>query len=122
MEKPNLKSIKEKSILSYIEYLEDQLKKYTESSYVDSYLSIKRIVDNGNLQISKREIDIFSDEGQKAHKSISNFVSQLKGYEDQMEYFRSKMNPAQQRELNAKLKEENLGTAEKIALSNGKRN
>ena len=116
MEKPSLKSVKDKLILEYIEYLEKQLKIFTESSYVNSYLSIKTIVDTGNKQIAEKVIDIFTPEGQKDHQSITKFGAQLQKYEEQMESFRAKMNPQQQRELDARIKENNLGTAEKIAL------
>ena len=114
------KTIKDKYCLEYIEYLEAQLKMFTESPNVESYMSIKRIVDAGNKQIAAREIDLFTDEGQKDHKAISKFASQLKEYESQMEFFRGKMNPQQMRILNEKMKEDNLGVAERIALHSKK--
>ena len=110
------KVIKEKSSLEYIEYLEAQLKMFTESPYADSYLSIKRFVDSGNKQIASKEIDLFTDEGQKDHKSISKFASQLKDLFAQMDFYRAKMNPSEQRRLDERLKESNLGVAERIAL------
>lgn len=116
MERPQ---IKDKSALAYVEYLESQLKLYTESSLLGSYLSIKSLVDAGNEQIKQKskEIDIFTPEGQKAHQSISKFTSQLKAYEEQMEYFRGKMNPAQQRALREQEKMDKLGLAEKMAIN-----
>jgi hypothetical protein len=114
------KVIKEKSSLEYIEYLEAQLKMFTESPYADSYLSIKRFVDSGNKQIASKEIDLFTDEGQKDHKSISKFASQLKDLFAQMDFYRAKMNPSEQRRLDERLKENNLGVAERIALHSKK--
>lgn len=118
MDRP--KVIKDKSCLEYIEYLESQVKLFTESPYADSYLSIKRFIDSGNKQIGSKEIDLFTDEGQKDHKSISKFAAQLKDLFAQMEFYRAKMNPSEQRKLDEKIKEDSLGVAERIALQNKK--
>lgn len=89
MKKPELKNIKDKSVIEYIEYLESQLK----TPYADSFLSLKRMVDKGNSQIKNTEIDIFTPDGDAKFKQASKFSSQLKDWFDQMEYFKSKMSP-----------------------------
>lgn len=122
MEKPDLKGIKDKKVLAYIDYLETQLSIFTESPYVDSYLSIKKVIDKGNKQIADKDIDLFSDEGQKQYKSIQKFTNELNGLQEQMDIFRGKMNPAQVRELKARMEKDNLGLAEKMALKNGNGN
>jgi hypothetical protein len=89
MERPNLKSCKDKTILSYIEHLENQLK----SPFADSYMAIKKIVDRGNHQLNTTEIDIFDPEHEKKSAMIGKFLDKLESYSKQMEYFKSKMNP-----------------------------
>jgi len=89
MTKPNLSKVKDKSVLEYIAYLENQLK----SPYAESYLSLKRMIDKGNSQIKNIEIDIFTPEGEAKFKQASKFSSQLKDWFDQLEYFKSKMSP-----------------------------
>lgn len=112
MEKPT--SIKDKNALAYIDFLEEKLSTFTKSPYVNSYLSLKRMVDRGNQQLAESadsEIDFDSDK----FKAISKFVSLQKGYIEQMDYYRTKMLPLDQRELDEQLKQ-NAGIAEKVAL------
>lgn len=88
MIRPNLKSVKDKDVISYIEYLENQLK----TPYINSFLSLKSLVDRGNKQLSdtaNEQIDFES----KAFAAVSKFISLQKGYYEQMDYFKSKMNP-----------------------------
>lgn len=122
MKKPELKNIKDKSVIEYIEYLESQLEKFTKNTYCDSYLSLKKIVDKGNQQISSIEIDILTDDGEKQYKSIAKFAAQLKEYGEQMEYFKSKMNPGEvdaiEGVLIKKTLDKKVGVAEKMALKN----
>jgi len=89
MIKPSLKSIKDQSVLAYVEYLENQLK----SPFADSYMAIKKIVDKGNEQIKNTEIDIFKVEDEKKSAMIGKFLDKLESYSKQMDYFKSKMSP-----------------------------
>jgi hypothetical protein len=122
MEKPSLAGVKDEKVLAYIDYLESELKIFTESPHVDSYLSIKRVIDSGNEQIAENKINLFTEKGQEDYKTIGKFTSELKKLEDHLEYLRLKMNPSQKKQLEAKVKEDSLGMAEKIALNGRKRN
>lgn len=121
MERPDLSKTKDKAVVAYIEELESKLDKYSISStYRESYLSLKAIVDKGNAQIKGMDIDILTDDGEKRYKMVSKFVGQLKQYGEQLEFFLSKMNPEEARRLKEEAAMDNLGMAEKIALkSNG---
>lgn len=110
--------IKDKQVLAYVQLLESDLEKFTKSSYVDSYLSLKKIVDKGNKQIQGTEFDILDDD-QDNFKKVSKFLSLQKEYLEQMEYFRSKMKPEDRKDLEARLNTE-AGIAERIALSEKK--
>lgn len=119
MEKPDLSKVKDHLVIDYINYLEKNLDKYNISStYKQSYLSLKTIVDKGNEQIATMEIDIMTDDGEKKYKMIQKFVSQLKAYGEQLEYFLSKLNPEEARRLKEMTDKDNLGFAEKMALKN----
>ena len=122
MLKPSLKSIKDKSIIEYIEYLENQLKVYTESTCSQSYLNLKRIVDAGNQQLSTFEIDILTEEGQKKYKLVSKFVSDMQENTEQLEFFKSRMTPLEiasvEGVLIKKTVGQKVGMAEQMALGN----
>lgn len=114
MEKPT--NIKDKNVLAYIDYLEKKLQVYTKSPYVNSYLSLKRMVDRGNLQLEQSadaDIDFDSDK----FKAVSKFVSLQKDYLEQMDYYRTKMTPLEQRELDEEIRQ-SAGIAEKVAMKN----
>ncbi len=114
MEKPI--NIKDKNALAYINYLESRLEVYTKSPYSSSYISLKRMVDRGNLQLEQSassDIDFES----KEFIAMSKFLSLQKGYHDQMDYYRSKMTPMEQKDVDAKMKD-GAGIAEKVALKN----
>lgn len=112
MEKPD--TIKDKSALAYIEYLENKLELFTKSPYTNSYIALKRMVDRGNLQLEQagnEDIDFDSDK----FKAISKFALQQKDFLDQLDYFRSKMTPPEQKVLDEQMKQ-GAGIAEKVAM------
>lgn len=113
MERPSLKGLKDKSIIQYIEYLENQLK----SPFADSYMAIKKIVDRGNLQLTTSDIDIFDPEHEKKSAMIGKFLDKLEGYSKQMEYFKSKMSPDEYKKANAVVKDDGV---EEYLKSQGK--
>lgn len=82
-------NIKDKNVLAYIEYLEEQLK----TPYAEAYISLKNVVDKGNEQLKNFEMDIFTPEGEMKFKQALKFSSQLQDFFLQMEYFKSKMSP-----------------------------
>jgi hypothetical protein len=87
MERPT--NVKDKSVLAYIHYLEDQLK----TPYAEAYISLKNVIDKGNEQLKNFDMDIFTLEGEAKFKQALKFSSQLKDWFEQLEYFKSKMNP-----------------------------
>lgn len=91
MEKPT--NIKDKTALSYIQFLESRLKIYTDSPYTPSYISIKKIVDSINFQIQKIDINIESEDADKQFQQIKKFASQLQDYSKQLDFFKSRMSP-----------------------------
>lgn len=93
MERPSLKNIKDKNVLEYIDHLEGQLK----TPYYDAFMSLKMMVDEGNRQLKSIKFDVFSPDGEAKFKQAAKFSSQLKEWFAQMEYFKSKMNPEEQR-------------------------
>lgn len=112
MEKPT--NIKDKNVLAFINHLEAKLEAYTKSPYVNSYMSLKRMVDRGNLQLEQSadsDIDFDSDK----FKAVSKFVSLQKDYLEQMDYYRTKMIPLEQRQIDEEMKG-NAGIAEKVAM------
>lgn len=96
MKRPDLKGIKNKDVIAYIEHLEAQL----NTPYFNSFKSIKKIVDNGNRQIDALNIDIFTPEGEYQFKLVSKFANSIKDLFDQMEYLKSKMSPDEAAEAN----------------------
>lgn len=101
MEKP---IIKDKNALAYIDYLENKLRIYTDSPYTPSYISIKKIVDSINFQIQKIDINIESEDSDKQFKNITKFAAQLQDYSEQLDFFKSRMNPDDVARANEKVK------------------
>lgn len=114
MEKPT--NIKDKAAIAYIDFLENKLQFFTKSPYVNSYLSLKRLVDRGNLQLDQSAEDEIDFESKK-FKSMSEFITKQKTYMEQLEYYRSKMNPLDQQELDQEMRK-SAGIAEKVAMKN----
>jgi ribonuclease HI len=102
MEKPAL--IKDKNALAYIEFLEAKLRIYTDSSYVQTYITIKKIVDSINNQIQKVDINIDADDSEKVLKKITNAATQLEDYVQTLDSLRGKMNPADIVQANLEVK------------------
>jgi hypothetical protein len=97
----NRPPIKDKAVLAYVQYLENQL----SSPFADSYLAIKKIVDKGNDQLINTEIDIFDSDDEKKSSMVQKYISQLKTYSEQMIYFKSKMTGEEIIEADKKAKE-----------------
>lgn len=87
--------IKDKAAKAYVEYLEGELSRFTKSPYVNSYLSIRSLVEKGNKTISNmaqaEELDFDDDK----FKGVEKFLSKQKDYYEQMDYFMAKMNPGE---------------------------
>lgn len=63
MEKPNLKSLKDKSVIDYIEYLESELSIFKKSPNVESYLTVYNQVSSFNtqLQLGEQKTEVGED-------------------------------------------------------------
>lgn len=116
MNRPDLSKIKDKGILEYIVFLENQLK----SPYAESFVSLKKMIDKGNAQIKESDIDIFTPEGETKFKQASKFSSQLKDWFEQLDYFKSRMTPDEIKSAEGVIEkasiDKKVGFAEKIAL------
>lgn len=102
MEKPT--KIKDKDALAYIAFLEAKLKIYTDSSYTQTYISIKKIVDSINNQIQKLDINIDSEDSTKTMKKVTESAKQLEDYVATLDSLRAKMNPADVEAANLEVK------------------
>lgn len=128
MNKPDLSKVKDKSVLEYIAQLESKLNNYESSVYSASYLTLKKIVDKGNDQIKNIEFDILTEEGEKQYKLVAKFIKELQEYSDQLDSFKSKMSPAEikQVDVDRVITKQSLGKkvgfAEQIALKDHGKN
>jgi len=121
MQKPNLKNTP-KEVQEYIGYLEKNLSQFTDSPYLNSYLACWHTIENWNSQLQGKSIDIFNTEEKPKFEMAHKYLTEMKPYIEQLEYLRKLMTPEQQKELSEKIKMENVGLAEKLALKNGKPN
>lgn len=117
MDKP---VIKDKTILAYVEEIENELKIFKESPYVNSYLALYGQIENWNQQLRDIKINLHGEATEKAFERAHKYFTEQKPYFEQLEYLRKLMTPEQQKELEEKMKTQKLGMAEQIAL-NGKK-
>ncbi len=102
MQRPTLK---EKSAIEYVDYLENELKKYTNSPYSQGYSPVKRTIDDWNEEIKQGGIKILSDDDNAKFARAHKYFTEIKPYYDILEYFRSKMSESEKEEVdNAALK------------------
>ena len=131
MERP---IIKDKVALQYVEYLEGELKKFTESSYCESYLTIYNQLASFNEQLKiegeitslndegvsvtkkKGFIDLFAEKDDKSFDRTKWYFENILDLNKTLDELKKLMTPQQQKEIQEKIKIEGLGTAEKIAL------
>lgn len=136
MERPTVKDAK---ILAYVEYLELELKKFTDSPYVNTYITIKNQLDSFNEQLTIQnvreveiptegggtrfidvtpgKIDLFADKDAKEFDRSWKYMLEAVDMNKKLDELRKLMLPSQQKELEEKQKMENLGIAEKIAMN-----
>lgn len=111
-----------KDVLPYVEYLEAELKKYTETDYADGYLSLLAFTKNSNEQIRKNKIDLFGDATQKEFDRGHKYLTEMLPYYENMAKLRALMNPEQVKQLDEKIEQEGLAPAIKIALKHLEKN
>ena len=125
-----------KDILPYVEEIESKLSIYENSPIVESYLTIYFQVRSFNkqLQLGKEEttvgedgidvsiqsgfVDLFADKEDKSFDRTKWYFENILDLNKTLDELRKLMTPEQQKEANEKIKHDNLGIAEKIALKN----
>ena len=106
-----------------IEELEKELRIFKESPYVDSYITIKKQLDNFNSQLSAKMIDLFAEKEDKSFDKTKWYFEKILDLNKTLDALRALMTPDQQADLKAKEKLEGLSVAEKIALNgSGRKN
>ncbi len=118
MKKPS--GIKDKTALKYIEYLETELKKFTENPLVESYRATYHFINKINGQIITNQIDIFDEDFKKVYDMLHKFLIDKQSLLQDLEITRKSMNPEQEKELQKRLKDDNQPITVKLALLNGK--
>ncbi len=113
MEKP---IIKDKEALKYVEHLEKRLETYEKSPYLKTYLTLVRQIENFNEQLTKRNIDLFSDKEDKSFDRTKWYFDNMLNLNKQLDELRKLMTPEERKEAEEKAKIDNLRIAEKIAL------
>jgi hypothetical protein len=101
-----------------IRILEEKLKIYEESPYVQTYMAMRKQFDSFNSQLSEKEINIFKNEDDDFFTRAWKFMEGSPGMLKNLDEIRKLMNPEQQKELVKAEEMKGLGTAEKIALKN----
>lgn len=109
-----------KEVNAYMDYLEEKLKRFTESPYCDPYITLKMVVDSGNKKIRGLEIDFESENAEVTMNAIEKFATKQKTWAEQLEFFKNKMSPMERKDVIAKMEEE-AGTAERMALLESKK-
>jgi hypothetical protein len=124
-----------KDILPYVEEIEGKLYVYENSPIVESYVTIYNQVRSFNkqLQLGKEEttisedgievfvqsgfVDLFADKEDKSFDRTKWYFENILDLNKTLDELRKLMTPEQQKEANEKVKHDNLGIAEKIALN-----
>ena len=141
MERPH---IKDKAILAYVDDLEAQLSVINESPYYNTYITIKNQIDSFNdqltikdpikrkifiddqleeIEITPGKIDLFADKDSKEFDRAWKYLLESVDLNKKLDELRRLLTPEETKKADKLLKDQGLGTAEKIALRNidGKR-
>jgi hypothetical protein len=116
----NKPKIKDKEVLSYVEYLESRLKLYEESPYFESYQSVRKQLDNFNHQLLINPIDLFAESTDKSFDRTKWYFDKILELNTTLDNLRKLMTPEDQAKLEESKKIEGLSVAEKLALNNRK--
>lgn len=112
--------IKDKSIASYVEQLEKKIRQYEESPYFESYKSVRKQLDNFNVQLLNTPIDLFAESTDKSFDRTKWYFDKILELNKTLDELRKLMTPEEQARLQEAKKVEGLSVAEKLALSNKK--
>lgn len=114
MKKPELKNLKNKEILDYIEYLENSLQIIFDNKYMlDCYLSVTKKITEWNEQLNGKKIDILDSDNKTVFEMVHKYFTELKYYIELANDIKNKLTPEQKRELEEV--EDISGLAEKFA-------
>lgn len=112
MLRPDLKSIKDKSILAYIEHLEKSVSQIENNSRYKTFIALRKQVDNWNEQITIKEevemiipgsgekikvkpgfVDLFADKDTKDFDRVFKYIMEADGIEDNLQKMFDKLKP-----------------------------
>jgi hypothetical protein len=117
------KSLKDAIVL--IDELRAELKKYTESPFVDSYLSTLTFINNTDKDITEKSGELFTIDNKVLFEMAHKYQIEKIPYFEQLEWLRSKMSPEQASELDEKIttqriKKSRVNIATQIAINGAK--
>jgi len=108
--------IKDEDVLAYIDFLEAELRVFTESPLIQAYLSTLNFLNKIDAQIIEREIDIFAEKSKPQFEMAHKFLTEKQAYLEQLEYLRAAMTPEKQKQLRKELELDSLPMPERMAL------
>ncbi len=118
MEKPNLKSVKDKEVLAYIEYLEKQTAILTTNSRAKTYVALRNQVNSWVEQLTIREakmphpedpnkvidvtlgyVDLFGNKDEKEFDRVWKFMEGADEMEDRLQKMYDKLLPQEKEDV-----------------------
>lgn len=115
MDRPDLKPVKDKNILAYIEFLESIQELITKNSRLRTYIALRQQVDSWNDQITIKEevtmtvpgteesvkvrpgfVDLFADKDTKDFDRVFKYITEADGIEDRLQKMFEKLTPKEQ--------------------------
>jgi hypothetical protein len=111
-----------KDALLRIDELEGQLKIYTESPFVESYISTLTFINSTDKNIIDKVDDMMTVDNKVIFEMAHKYQTEKIPYFEQLDWLRKKMSPEQVEELENKVneirvKKQRIGTAEKMAMN-----
>ncbi len=100
MEKP---VIKDRAALAYVEYLENKLSIFEKSPYVNTYTAIRLQVEDWNIQLREKKIDLFADKEAKEFERAFKYFMEASDVLDRLDKMRGKMTADEIKDLNKKI-------------------
>jgi hypothetical protein len=107
-----------KDIIKENEQLKLELAKFKESPYLTAFNANRKFMEDNCQTIENNTLDYSDSENKPIWEVRHKFLTEIQPYLENDEFLRNKMSPEQLKEANEKIKHDNLGIAEKIALKN----
>ncbi len=129
--------IKEKDVLAYVEYLEQQLEVFLQSPFKATYITLKSQIDSFNEQLTigipetksieiegkphelvwtPGKIDLFADKNAKEFDRAYKYLGDCGSFANTLAELQKKLTPEERKDIEAKL-EAAAPLAERIALA-----